>query len=153
MKEMQETKRWPIDFESLEKGDVIGVEKLEKITGKVNGTQAYAFAILGLCQYIQNGMDNLNKPVTCKIDKGRIRILTDSEASDYLDHRDEQNRSEQKRIVRHSLNVDQGNLNDEQKSVHLQRIRKQSLELQGRMLGFKNKLPRLAEKDNRPRLA
>ena len=40
--------RWPVDYEALSKGDVIGVERLERITEMKYGTKGYELAALTL---------------------------------------------------------------------------------------------------------
>jgi len=76
-------KRRPIDFDILEKGDVIPTSDLEALTGEVYGTSAYSLAILKYQMEIRNRLADRGLFVTVKCDRGALRILTDSEASQY----------------------------------------------------------------------
>lgn len=79
--ETVKVERFPVDYEALQKGDVITVERLEKITGKSHGTVAHQLGVLQLMGQIERDMWAANKRVTLKLDKGAIVVCTDSEAA------------------------------------------------------------------------
>lgn len=78
---MIETNKYPIDFDVLEKGDVISNEDLEKITGHKFGTAKFSWAVIGLQGKIfkNRGFTSTHSQTV------GLRILVDSEASVYND--------------------------------------------------------------------
>jgi len=85
MNETGEAKPYPMDFDAMEKGDVISVAELERITGLKSGTSAYDFAVLKLRGLIQCEQQARGRYVVIASHKGTLRILLDKEATTYLD--------------------------------------------------------------------
>jgi hypothetical protein len=113
--------KYPLDFDQLEKGETLTCERLEVVTGKKPGTDAYRFAILGLQALIHE-----RTPFTAKTQAdGSLRILTDAEASDHNDKLVSQ--GVRTVIFRHAraIVVDVGNLTEDQKARHDQRLQRQ----------------------------
>ncbi len=79
--ETVKVERFPVDYETLKKGDVIPVERLEQITGKSHGTVEHQLAVLQLMGQIERDMWAANKRVTLRLSKGAIAVCTDSEAA------------------------------------------------------------------------
>lgn len=71
---------FPLDFESLRKGDVIPQEKIEKIylCKRSEKPDEYPWKVVGLCEQIRSRRPDLEAHV-CGRDNG-IAILTDAEA-------------------------------------------------------------------------
>jgi hypothetical protein len=146
------TERWPVDYETLSKGDVIGVERLERITAMKYGTKDYELAILALSKRIEAVMEKMRRPVSTKIEKGCIQILDDPAASDYQHGRCGQALRAIRRGVRRLLQVDSSRLTAEQRERHDVRICIHSRTLQGALLGKRNKIQLSPTVDNRPKL-
>jgi hypothetical protein len=80
---MTEATRWPIDYDSLTKGTIIPVQRIEEITQTQRGTSAYDFAVLRLSARIERELHDRGRIWTVKSEKGALKILTDSEAAVY----------------------------------------------------------------------
>ena len=80
---MIDAKRFPLDFDVLEKGSVVTRAEIEHIYRVTYGTDQYSLKALALGQAIETMLDARGLCVTVKIDKGELRILTDAEASEY----------------------------------------------------------------------
>lgn len=70
--------RYPIDFELLQKGQLLTAEFLENTCGQPRGTTKYEFFCMTLAQMIFN-----ETGFTAKRSGDDLRILTDSEAAQY----------------------------------------------------------------------
>lgn len=126
---MDEVNRWPIDFESLNKGDSIPPEKLEEITGCNRGTTDYQFAVLALQQRIMDELEDRGKPATVAFKRNVLRVLTDSEA---LEHNAKSYSSHIKGLRRdfgRMMNIETANLSDREK-VRYER----EIEIEGKVL-------------------
>ena len=55
-----------VNIESLQKGDYLSPIEIEEITGEIEGTQEYQFALMQLRQEIESGLRCLGRPVTIK---------------------------------------------------------------------------------------
>jgi hypothetical protein len=71
----------------LNKGDVISADTLEEITGHLRETDAYRLALLTIVELIQTIREEVGDPVVVRHEKHGLRVLTDPEASEYLDKR------------------------------------------------------------------
>jgi hypothetical protein len=112
----------PIDFDAIQKGDALSPSQLEEITGKKQGTSAYAFAVMQLSQRIANECASRGKIFTIAIVQQHLRVLTDEEASVY---NDKQYRAKWRGMKRNHFNnmaVDASKLSDSQRSKHERNI-------------------------------
>lgn len=101
-----EVEKWPVDFDVLDKGDVIPVEQLEKILGIPQTHPQYSVKLLGWKHWLENEMAARGKLVVSRTDHGALRILTDAEAAIYLPERFEAGLSVSTRAHRKLLHVD-----------------------------------------------
>ena len=113
-----ELKPWPMDFDTLQKGDVIPVADVEQMTGKKQGTKEYQFAILNVVDRIKGALFHKEKFWTIAIRKDAICILTDAEATEYNFREGERAQCRLKRLNVQMLAVDSTQLTDEQRDVH-----------------------------------
>lgn len=123
-------KRYPIDFDSLAKGDIVAVETIEQILEVKHGTTAYQLGCLGLCGEIEKQMSYRGPRPTLKISKGAILILHDNEATITSERRI---RNDLHRAVRNYGRLTQvviANLTDEEKTQHDRRLMSQGRLLQ-----------------------
>ena len=72
------TAKYPLEFDTLNKGDVISTEQLRSIFGKEMLDATFAFAVLGLKDRIEAETD-----IVCRMGAVGIRLLTDLEADVY----------------------------------------------------------------------
>lgn len=77
--EAQLTGEYPIDTESLNKGDVIAVEVIERAFGVIRGTDAFNLASMRASSYIARRFLERGEVVTITQRKHDLVILTDEE--------------------------------------------------------------------------
>lgn len=106
----------------LNKGDVVSADTLEEITGYKRETDAYRLALLTIVELIQTVREEVGDPVVVRHEKHGLRVLTDPEASEYLDKR---HRSHLEGIDRAYYKtcrwVDTSRLTDEERAQHAKR--------------------------------
>ena len=131
-----EANRYPIDYESLRKGDVIPVEKLEELSGEKRGTQEFEFAVLKWKEIISTHMAAINNPVTIVgHNTHSLRVLTDLEASEYHDKRALAHLKGMKRNLAGLIQVDTDEFDPSLNSAHLRRIEVVGKMVQGGIKG------------------
>ena len=133
---MELTNRHPIDCDTLNKGDVISVDVLQKITKKPQGSQEYAFKLMSLQSFIHDKRADL----TVRIDHDTIRILTDKESSEYNDQVFKMGMRKMKTSNGRLLMVDYSGFSDDEKQRHLRKIEVNSRTYQATILGRRGKL-------------
>jgi len=140
MNEQVEVTRIPLNIESLGKGDVITQETLIKVIGHPLGSTAYEFGLLGLREKIMDEKELLGDPVTVRVSKGNIEILTDELSSQYNNKRFRSHIG--KMLVTHGrmMQVDEANLEDADQKRHRSRLRRNGLTIQGALMGRSGKL-------------
>ncbi len=118
---MIETNKYPIDFETVEKGDVFSVEMLEQITATKFGTDKFTFKVLAL-----QGRITDETGYTVKNHGDSLVVLKDEEASNYNDRMFK--RFKRGMFHRHKLmqNVDVAQLSDTMKDQHERKVLTQS---------------------------
>lgn len=114
--------RWPMDFDALSKGDVIDSEHLQRVTRCEAGTSAYQLKLLAVKNEIERRLAQRDYPVTCKIEKNAIRILSDLEASEYNEGQGELAVRKAYRSLRRLANVDPRNMTEQQQKEHSRRL-------------------------------
>jgi hypothetical protein len=110
--------RWPIDYETIEKGDVIPVGRIEELIGAKQFTSAYDLGLLQLTTRIEDELHERGKPWTLRTEKGAIRVLTDAEASAYNHSRQVAARKAMRRRFALLVAVDPDLLDDDQRKDH-----------------------------------
>lgn len=117
-----ETKIYPIDYDALEKGSTISVDELERITGKKSSSYAFALAVLGFVQKLQERLEDRGMECIVVQQKRGLRILTDIEATEYAYAEFEKHSRAMGRNLRRQLSVDPSGFNDTQKEDHDRRV-------------------------------
>lgn len=79
----QDIQYFPLDFDSLKKGDNITPDRLEQLTERKRGTDGYNLAVLALRERIVRECRDRGKHFTVAVVKGSLRVLTDEEAALY----------------------------------------------------------------------
>lgn len=76
-----------MDFDKLasrlHKGDSLTCEELENITGHRRRTDGYGLAVLDLRDGLMKAFTDRGRPATVAIIKGKMKVLTDPEATTY----------------------------------------------------------------------
>ena len=140
MDEQVEVTRIPLDIESLSKGDVITQETLIKIVGHPVGTPAYEFGLLGLREKIMDEKEVLGDPVTVRVSKGNIEVLTDELSSQYNNKRFKSHIGKMLTTHGRMMQVDESNLDEPDLNRHRKRIKRNGLTIQGALMGRSGKL-------------
>lgn len=126
--------RYPIDYETLEKGDSIPIERCESILDIQRGDSLYQLGLLKLAQTIMDAMMEHGRPVQVVQDHGALRVLTDAESSSYQDRRADRALSQMREGVRQLGHCDVSTMSDYEKALHTRRVRV----VGGTYLGAKN---------------
>lgn len=108
----------PLDFDEIQKGDVISPAQLEEITGRKIGTTKYQLAVLQLSSRIAKECADRNKPVSIAVMKGTLCVLTDEQASEYEHQQFKSRFRGAGRAHRRAVAVNVGRLSDVQKKKH-----------------------------------
>lgn len=114
--------RYPLDFDAITKGDVIPAETLERITGEKRGTVEYQFKVLKLRGQIEAACRDRDYPVTLRGQGDDLKVLQDEDASPHNERLMNSNLNCFKKHYRQLLEVDMGNLTEEQKKDHERRV-------------------------------
>lgn len=75
---MSKVQKYPLDFDALQKGDVIPADQLERVVGERKGTPAYEFKVLGLRDEIEEACG-----IVCRCIGGDLTLLTDEQLDAY----------------------------------------------------------------------
>jgi len=116
---MSETRLYPLDFNALQKGDVIPPEQIEKIYN-VNreDVKAYQLKKLVLASQIERELGDRGRSVTVRGDGDSLRILTDPEAAEYNAKRFRHGLRAATRSHKRTMCVDVAHLDADQKLTH-----------------------------------
>jgi hypothetical protein len=108
-----ETTKHPIDFSLVSKGTRLATHELVSVLGKspADGA-AWSFALIDLCERIEDECD-----LVAKIENDGIRVLTDSEACEYLFRQLELGARKMTRATRRRALIDRDQLTDAQRKV------------------------------------
>ena len=120
---------WPVDFDTLAKGDVIPQAKCCEILGKSENDPKYGLYLMRLAKRIEHEMGSRGKPCVVRCLQGGIRVLLDSEAVTYVANRFEAH--ETGLSVQHgrALHVDRGNLDEREQATHARNLALQAFKL------------------------
>lgn len=111
-----------IDYDSLAKGDVIPVERVEELTGKKFGGADFDFALLRLRGRIEDALFSRSKYFAIRTEKGSIRILSDEDAAHYTHSEQVRLRASQCRKFALQMAVDATRLTADMKRQHERNI-------------------------------
>ena len=106
---------YPIDTDTLKKGQYLSPEKLETITMYKAGTDKFALAVLAIRQFIERETEKNGRHLLCKQEGKGLRILTDSEAAKYKPKRFDNSLKGMFRQVKDMLRIDTMQLTDDEK--------------------------------------
>lgn len=133
------TEKYPFDFDSLQKGDVIPVEVLEDVTKLSRNHKDFNLKILGLREQIESELEGRGRPVNIKCDHGSLRILTDEESVPYTAQLFRQHRRGLGRAHLRACIIDTRSLNAETQK----RLESQLLNQAAKLAAMKRSRPKL----------
>jgi len=116
---MEQTKRYPVSLDTVQKGRVFPPKEIEYLTGAKQGTPEYSFALLNLRTQIEISLIAAGRtPLTIKCEKDCLRILTDTEAAEYNAKMFNQLQMRAAKRFALQIAVDVGSLTTEQRTAH-----------------------------------
>ena len=110
--------KYPLDFDSLKKGDVINSETISSIYSVPVGSDKYKLGMLALQGQIEKELAIRGLLVTVKGFRYELKILTDPEAAIYNQKRFDDEKNALYRVYARKIAVDINNLTPEQKVKH-----------------------------------
>ena len=78
-----DAERYPVDFDTINKGTVIDPDTIEGIYGIKRTDAAYSLKAMRLAKKIEEELENRGLYVTACVADNAVCVLTDSEASEY----------------------------------------------------------------------
>lgn len=75
--------RIPLDFDTLEKGRVFGVEEIEEIVGLPRDDEKFPLKRLSLCARIEREMRDRGRPMAVRLERGALKVMDDPENAEY----------------------------------------------------------------------
>jgi hypothetical protein len=115
-------KQYPLDFDALQKGDVISVEQIENIFGIKRTDRNFWAKTLNLRDRIAKEMIDRNRPVTVRTSQGALHICQDREATVYNHKRVGHAYRTMIKAHRRQLCVDVSDFTVEEKTEHDKRL-------------------------------
>jgi hypothetical protein len=123
--------RFPIDYESLNKGDVIAADRLERIVELPRTDAGYSLKVQMVKERIEREMEAIGRPVVLAIDQGNLKVLTDSEAAIYVDQKFQEYRRRMfRQHVRGESAIDVSKLSPDERQQHERAAYVRSKEIQ-----------------------
>lgn len=126
---MNDVTRSPIDYDSLNKGDVIPASRIAEITKTSPDSKKYPLQLLRLKNRIERELAERGHVWTLATINGDLKILTDAEASTYNYVESSHARRKERRCFVRQGSVDTSQLPSDQRREHDRR-----LEIQGRYI-------------------
>lgn len=120
--EAEQVHYYPLDFDALNKGDVVTADRLEQITSEKRGTKDYQFKVMALAQRVETELAERGLSVIAVVRREQIRILTDEEASEHTERLGEHAVKKLHRGFRKSAAVDTSGFTEEQQADHQRRL-------------------------------
>jgi ethanolamine utilization protein EutA (predicted chaperonin) len=139
----QDVRRWPIDFDALQKGSFIPVEDLERAFRANRDTRVFNFKVMGLISDIRDFFkDRREQTVTVCQKDGGITVLTDEQAVSYNAAKFSEHFRKAGQAHKRTLGIDTEQLSDDGKRRHERGVILQAAMLSAAM-NAKNQVLRL----------
>lgn len=120
----------PLNFDALQKGDIISAEQIESITQCQRSHRSYQLRVLALKEQIQRELRDRGRVVTIACRKDALHILTDAEAAEYNERAMGEYFRRAGRALYRKIHVDQSQLTDEERKVHQRQIEVRNRQMQ-----------------------
>lgn len=126
-----DTTRFPIDYDSIAKGDVIPAARIERVMNvDRRDRDAFKMAAMQLKARVVADLWRMGKKWTLSQKGDDIVVLTDAQAAEYTDRQIELDLRAMAKMLRHQLAVDVSALDDDQRSEHERNLEVNSKTLQ-----------------------
>lgn len=152
------TEKYPMDFESLQQGQYISAEQVERITGEsrdsIEALKRYNFKLMGLKDEIKKALRNMGKIWEVISEDDGLRILTHKESSKYQDQK--RKIGKQKIYTAHTYitAVNTSGFTEDEKKVHNRRAEMSGRTILGlSMADGRKKALSIAKTREQPKLA
>lgn len=122
---------FPMDYELLNKGDVIDAATIADITRTRVGTDAFSFASMGLRVRIERDTADLGAPLLLRHDKDTLVVMTDEEAAEHRRRVYDRKMLGMFRAYRDLQRVDVANLPEDARKLHDRAVETRGAILQG----------------------
>lgn len=150
---MSKTTRFPLDFDVLQKGDVIGPDVLEEITQEKAGTDAYKLKVLGLRFQVEQHMEQRGCDVYVVGYHGdSVRILLDAEGDKHTTGVVVSSIRKMARFIQKQIRIDVSEFSEQQLHHHDRMVEVNGKTLQGTIRGRREAFKALPHKRNVPGL-
>lgn len=110
--------RYPMDYDALNKGDVLPAELLERLLRARRGTEVYRLGLLGLRDQVVRECGLRGRHFTVVVRRDQLCVLTDEEAAEYNARAFHHGVRRSKRSLRRLVQVDAAALTAEQRREH-----------------------------------
>lgn len=125
-----EADTWPLDINSLHKGQDLPASQCETIVGVRQSAARYPFALLGLREWIMTESARIGNPMSVSMRAGGLHINVDAEASRYHSKlAKDAERSVHRNFAHLCRTVSAAGLNEHERGEHEQRVRVLSLKV------------------------
>lgn len=123
-------RRWPFDFELIDKGHNITPEECQKLINVPPSDRRYALKLLRLHGVLDAGLRRAGKRCTVVVRGDGLRVLTDEEAAAYQNDAFLGALNKASRAARKQADVDMSQLTDAQRLEHERNLLENSLVMQ-----------------------
>jgi hypothetical protein len=132
------TRRYPVDYDSLDKGSILGAEQIGEIVQARPRTYDFSYRLAALSKQIQDDLWARGKPWTVMTRKGCIHILDDASAVKYNALRFLRHRRGLGQMHKQLVAVDVSKLDPDQRNHYDRAIRLQGTTLAAVIAAHKN---------------
>ena len=126
-----------IDYDAINKGDVIPAEALEELFGCDRESKEFAFQQMSLAGELSRELNARGKGVTVCSSGSQIRILSDNEALEYNSKAFRSGLSKMRKSHDRLMLIDRGNLSVEEQKTHEREVLIQGKTIQAAMSAYK----------------
>ncbi len=145
--------RFPFDYDTMQKGDVIPAERMSELIGEAVGSEGYKLGILRWAEIIMSELAERGNPATVLPQKtGELRVLTDEEASAYHANAFTKRIRGMRRDLDGMRRVDPAVLGEEVRRQHDRRVEIMGKTYQGALSGRRAALKLVAHERQTPGL-
>lgn len=148
---MDQSERYPVDYDAIEAGHVISRSRLAVILGERPGSHTFRYKLTALQRQVEQELWDRGKQLTVAQDHGDLLILDGVAASRHNRRRSRQYARRFARSHRRLMAVDVGKLSEEERREHDRALVVQGAMLAGLVAGRGEGL-RIAHRRNTPGL-
>jgi len=113
----EHVEHFPLDFDAIQKGDVIPTEKVEEYSGINRSSERFAIALLNFSERVYDECRHRGKHFSIVVRKKQIRVLTDPEAAEHEARMVKRHLKGSRRNYRKLCKVDVSNLDESHRTT------------------------------------